>query len=148
MKTFCLSLWYLVNQNGIISSPNLMGSVIHNLQPLAFRGHKQSGLWRILYSGEKWWSFHGELRFIVKCQKSFTMQLRPLVFPVNSSCVLEMCLLVHRIPSHLGCFSTFPILFENKFGAGAIYLKAFAICFGSPDLFQKLCPFFYLILFD
>lgn len=40
MGTFCLSLWYLVNQNGVISSPNLMGNVIRNLKPLAFKGHK------------------------------------------------------------------------------------------------------------
>lgn len=40
MGTFCLSLWYLVNQNGVFIFPNLMGNVIRNLKPLAFKGHK------------------------------------------------------------------------------------------------------------
>lgn len=39
-QTFCLSLWYLANQNGIIGSSNLMGNVIRNLRPLAFKGHE------------------------------------------------------------------------------------------------------------
>lgn len=48
METFCLSLWYLVNQNGIIHSPNKMGNVIHNLKPLTLRIHKHKWIIRNL----------------------------------------------------------------------------------------------------
>lgn len=40
METLCLSLQYLANQNGIISSSNLMGNVIRNLKPVAFKGYE------------------------------------------------------------------------------------------------------------